>query len=137
MIKEIVRDPLMLSRVSEKAGKGDAQIITDLEDTLRANSDRCVGMAANMIGCTKTILSAVIDGDIITMVNPVITDHSKQKYTAEEGCLSLEGTRPAERWRSVKVEYLDRKFKKKSRVFTDFSAQIIQHEIDHFDGKII
>ena len=104
---------------------------------IQVNVDRCVGMAANMIGVRKTILVAQIGKEYLIMVNPKIVDHSKQSYDVEEGCLSLSGQRLARRYRIIVVEYLDRKFKKKMRTFKDFEAQIIQHEIDHFEGILI
>ena len=137
MVREIVRDVLVLGRKSEPATKEDTAVVRDLLDTLAANSDRCVGMAANMIGIHKTILAAAIGGKAVAMVNPKITDHSKETYETEEGCLSLDGVRPVKRWEIITVEYLDHRFKKKKQIFRGFEAQIIQHEIDHFDGKII
>ncbi len=137
MIKEIVTDPIFLSRKSEPASKEDIQTINDLLDTLKANSCRCVGMAANMIGVSKTILAAIIDNEYIVMINPKITDKSKRSFEAEESCLSLNGVRKAVRYFSITVEYLDCKFKRKKQTFTGFNAQIIQHEIDHFNGILI
>lgn len=137
MIREIVTDPIFLSQKSEPATKNDQQTIRDLLDTIQVNVDRCVGMAANMIGVRKTILVAQIGKEYLIMVNPKIVDHSKQSYDVEEGCLSLSGQRLAKRYRIIVVEYLDRKFKKKMRTFKDFEAQIIQHEIDHFEGILI
>lgn len=137
MIKEIVTDPIFLSQKSEPATKNDQQTIRDLLDTIEANAERCVGMAANMIGVRKTILVAQIGKEYLIMVNPKIVDHSKQSYNVEEGCLSLPGQRPAKRYNIVVVEYLDKKFKKKKQTFKDFEAQIIQHEMDHFEGLLI
>ena len=137
MVREIVRDVLVLGRKSEPATKDDMQVMRDLLDTLAANSDRCVGLAANMIGVYKTILAAAIGGKHIAMINPKITDHSKDEYETEEGCLSLDGVRPVKRYQFITVEYLDNRFKKKKQTFKGFEAQIIQHEMDHFEGKII
>lgn len=137
MVKEIVRDTFFLAQKSESAGKEDVQVIQDLLDTIKANSDRCVGMAANMIGVRKTILVALIGNRYLIMVNPKIISKSAQTYETEEGCLSLSGQRKAIRHKSVTVEFLDRNFKKKKQNFKDFEAQIIQHEIDHFSGIII
>lgn len=106
-------------------------------DTIEANAERCVGMAANMIGVRKTILVAQIGKEYLIMVNPKIVDHSKQYYDVEESCLSLTGRRPAKRYPIIAVEYLDKKFKKKRQTFRDFEAQIIQHEMDHFEGILI
>lgn len=137
MIKEIVTDPIFLAQKSEPATKDDTQTIRDLADTLAANSDRCVGMAANMIGVRKTILIAQIGKEHLIMINPKITARSKQTYEAEESCLSLDGSRKTIRHTIITVEYLDKRFKKKKQTFKDFEAQIIQHEIDHFSGIII
>ena len=137
MIKEIVTDPIFLSQKSEPATKDDQQTIRDLLDTISANAERCVGMAANMIGVRKTILVAQVGKEYLIMVNPKIIDHSKQSYNVEEGCLSLSGQRSAKRYNIVVVEYLDKKFKKKKQTFKDFEAQIIQHEMDHFEGILI
>ena len=137
MVRDIVRDPLVLGRKSEPAGREDMQTVRDLLDTLAANSDRCVGLAANMIGVHKTILAAAIGGKCVAMINPKITDRSKDTYDTEEGCLSLDGVRPVQRYKFITVEYLDHRFKKKKQTFRDFEAQIIQHEIDHFSGRII
>lgn len=137
MVKEIVRDTFFLSQKSEPADEDDAQVIQDLLDTIKANADRCVGMAANMIGVRKTILAALIGDRYLIMVNPKIIRTSSQSYEVEEGCLSLDGQRKTKRYRSVTVEFLDMNFKKKIQTFKDFEAQIIQHEIDHFSGTII
>ena len=137
MIREIVKDTFFLSQKSEPATRQDLPVIQDLLDTIRANADRCVGMAANMIGERKTILAAQIGKDYPVMINPKIVDHSKQCYETEESCLSLTGQRPVKRYSVIVVEYLDRKFKRKKQTFRDFEAQIIQHEMDHFEGILI
>lgn len=137
MIREIITDPIFLHQKSEPMTKDDRQVILDLQDTLKANADRCVGMAANMIGERKTALIAAIGGEHVIMINPKIVDKSKQSYEAEEGCLSLTGTRPVKRYNAITVEYLDKKFKRKKQTFKDFEAQIIQHEMDHFEGILI
>lgn len=137
MIREIVKDTFFLSQKSEPATRQDQPVIQDLLDTVRANADRCVGMAANMIGERKTILVAQAGKDYLVMVNPKIVDHSMQCYETEESCLSLTGQRPVKRYSVIVVEYLDRKFKRKKQTFRDFEAQIIQHEMDHFEGIII
>lgn len=137
MVKEIVRDVLVLGRKSEPATKDDITVVRDLLDTLAANSDRCVGLAANMIGVHKTILAAAIGGKHIAMINPKIADRSKETYDTEEGCLSLDGVRPVKRYQMITVEYLDNRFKKKKQTFRGFDAQIVQHEMDHFEGRII
>lgn len=137
MVKEIVRDTFFLAQKSEPADRDDVQVIQDLLDTIKANADRCVGMAANMIGVRKTILVALIGKHYLIMVNPKIVSQSSQIYETEEGCLSLNGQRKVKRYKSITVEFLDRNFKKKKQIFKDFDAQIIQHEIDHFSGIII
>ncbi len=137
MIREIVKDTFFLSQKSEPATRQDQPVIQDLLDTVRANADRCVGMAANMIGERKTILVVQAGKDYLVMVNPKIIDHSRQCYETEESCLSLTGQRPVKRYSVIVVEYLDRKFKRKKQTFRDFEAQIIQHEMDHFEGIII
>ena len=136
MVKQIVRDPLFLRHKSEPATKEDKQVITDLMDTLRVNQERCVGMAANMIGVRKQIIVVAVGPFIVPMVNPVIT-RKAGKYETEEGCLSLDGVRPCTRYKEIEVEYLDQDFKKKHGKFNDFTAQIIQHEIQHFSGELI
>ena len=137
MIREIVKDTFFLSQKSELATRQDLPVVQDLLDTICANADRCVGMAANMIGERKTILAAHIGKDYLVMINPKIVDHSKQCYETEESCLSLTGQRPVKRYSVIVVEYLDRKFKRKKQTFRDFEAQIIQHEMDHFEGILI
>ena len=136
MIKAVVKDILFLEQKSELATKDDVEVINDLIDTLRANLDHCVGMAANMIGVKKRILVFSVGEMIIPMVNPVILK-KEIPYEAEESCLSLEGFRKTTRYEKIEVEYLDRNFKKNKQVFTWFTAQIIQHEVDHFEGIII
>lgn len=136
MIKAVVKDILFLEQKSELATKDDVEVINDLIDTLRANLDHCVGMAANMIGVKKRILVFSVGEMIIPMVNPVILK-KEIPYEAEESCLSLEGFRKTTRYEKIEVEYLDINFKKHKQVFTGFTAQIIQHEVDHFEGIII
>ena len=137
MVREIVHDIIILQRPSVHCTKDDRQLFKDMEDTLAANSERCVGIAANMIGVHKTALAAYIGGEIVIMVNPVITDHSKQVYEVQEGCLSLTGERTAKRFEAITVEYCDKKFKRRKKTFSGFEAQIIQHEMDHFEGTLI
>ena len=137
MVKDIVKDEAVLSIKSEPAKKADIQVVRDLLDTVKANEERCVGMAANMIGVHKTILVALIGDEYIAMINTKIVDKSKETYDTEEGCLSLSGVRPVTRHRIITVEYMDKKFKRRRDIFRDFEAEIIQHEIDHFSGIII
>ncbi len=136
MVRTIVRDPLLLARVSEPATKADGQIADDLMDTLRFHLDRCVGMAANMIGENKRIIVFSNGFALNTMINPVITEKDGA-YETEEGCLSLIGVRKTKRYRRIRVEYLDRSFVKRKGTFEGYTAQIIQHEIDHCDGILI
>lgn len=136
MIKPIVRDVLFLEQKSEPATKEDTQVIIDLIDTLKANLEHCVGLAANMIGVKKRILVFTVGSMIIPMVNPVILK-KENPYQAEESCLSLIGSRETTRYETIEVEYLDQNFKKHKQVFKGFPAQIIQHEVDHFEGIII
>ncbi|WP_330615555.1 peptide deformylase [Romboutsia sp. 1001713B170131_170501_G6] len=136
MIRTVVKDISFLKQKSELATKEDVEVINDLIDTLRANLDHCVGMAANMIGVKKRILVFTVGNIIVPMVNPVIIKKEKP-YEAEESCLSLDGFRKTTRYETIEVEYLDVNFKKHKQIFTGFTAQIIQHEVDHFEGIII
>ena len=136
MNRQIVHDPLFLALKSEPATEADKQVIADLLDTLRANLDRCVGMAANMIGVRKRII-VFCNGPLqMIMINPQITAKSGE-YEAEEGCLSLAGTRKAKRWQKITVNYQDQAFRQRTGTFEGFTAQIIQHEMDHCDGILI
>ena len=136
MIKQIVKDVAFLSQKSSLASKKDLKVVTDLEDTLKANIEICVGLAANMIGSKKRILVFCMGPLIIPMINPVITK-KELPYETEESCLSLIGLRKTTRYEKIEVEYFDKNFKKHKTAFEDFTAQIIQHEVDHFDGIII
>ena len=136
MIKNIIRDPMFLMQKSEPASEADKQVITDLTDTLRANMDRCVGMAANMIGVRKQIIVVTAGPIIFPMVNPVIIKKTGM-YKTEESCLSLDGVRPCIRYKEIEVDYLDQNFKKQHGKYSGFTAQIIQHEIQHFSGELI
>lgn len=136
MIQEICRDETFLKRKSVPATPEDAQVIQDLRDTLRANRERCVGMAANMIGVNKRIIifsSGMLD---VVMVNPKITAKTGAFQTTES-CLSLKGERKCRRYEKITVAYLDSKFEPKTGTFSGFTAQIIQHECDHLEGIII
>ena len=136
MIRQIVHDPLFLAVKSDQATEADRPVITDLLDTLRANLDRCVGMAANMIGVRKRIIVFCSGPLQMIMINPQITAKSGE-YEAEEGCLSLAGTRKTKRYRKITVRYQDQLFRQRVGTFEGFTAQIIQHEIDHCDGVLI
>ena len=133
MIRQIVHDPLFLAVKSEPATEADGPVIADLLDTLRANLDRCVGMAANMIGIRKRIIVFCSGPMQMVMVNPQITAKSGE-YEAEEGCLSLAGVRKAKRYQRITVKYQDQAFRQRTGTFEGFTAQIIQHETDHCDG---
>lgn len=136
MVRKIVRDPMFLQQKSEPATESDQQIVQDLIDTLTANLDRCVGMAANMIGEKKQIIVVAVGPIIIPMINPVITKKSG-KYETEEGCLSLDGMRRCTRYKEIEVDFLDQNFQKQHGKYSDFIAQVIEHEIDHFNGILI
>ena len=136
MVREIVHDPLLLSRKSVPATAADVGIAEDLADTLRANLDRCVGMAANMIGEYKRIIAIAKGPMVISMLNPVILSKSRE-YETEEGCLSLEGTRKTKRWRSIRLSWQDANMKTYIALLDGFPAQIVQHEVDHCDGILI
>lgn len=136
MIRPIVTSPILLRLPSEEATPEDVALGQDLLDTLAAHAHECVGMAANMIGVRKRII-VVQDGDTPRlMFNPKILERV-QEYQTEEGCLSLTGTREATRFQRIKVCYLDSAFNAEAAVFTGYTAQIIQHEIDHCDGIVI
>jgi peptide deformylase len=136
MIRQIVHDPLFLAVKTDQATEADSPVVTDLLDTLRANLDRCVGMAANMIGVRKRIIVFCSGPLQMIMINPQITAKSGE-YEAEEGCLSLAGTRKTKRYRKITVRYQDQLFRQRVGTFEGFTAQIIQHEIDHCDGVLI
>lgn len=136
MIRTIMRDPMFLAQKSENAAEADAQVVTDLLDTLRANLDHCVGMAANMIGVRKNIIVVAAGPFQFAMINPVIT-RKLRPYQTEEGCLSLEGVRPCTRYEEIEVDYLDSNFRKQHGKYTGWTAQIIQHEVDHCNGIVI
>ena len=136
MVREIMHDPVFLAVPSERATREDRQIALDLLDTLRANLDGCVGMAANMIGERKRIIVVHTGISQMAMLNPKIVSKS-HAYEAEEGCLSLSGVRKTTRYDQIVVEYQDIMMKKQKRSFSGFTAQIIQHEIDHCDGILI
>ncbi len=136
MIKPICKDPLFLSRKSLPATKADLPVVDDLLDTLKANAEGCVGMAANMIGVSKRIIVFSLGPMNIPMINPVISKCANP-YETEEGCLSLTGVRKTTRYQSIEVEFLDRNFKLQKQAFTGWTAQIIQHEIDHCEGILI
>lgn len=136
MVKQIVRDVFFLGQKSEPATRADMQVGRDLQDTLKANRARCVGMAANMIGVKKNVIIVNIGVVDVVMFNPVIVSKSGL-YETEEGCLSLDGVRKTDRYKEIEVEYYDFNWKKQKLKLTDWPAQIAQHEIDHLSGRII
>ena len=136
MIQPIVHDPLFLAQKSARATPADADTARDLLETLTAHADGCVGMAANMIGVAKRIIAVEAEDGYLVLFNPVILKKT-DPYDAEEGCLSLIGTRPAKRWQTIKVQWQNEKFQTRIKTFTGWTAEIIQHEIDHCEGIVI
>ena len=136
MIRPVVRDVFFLRQKSEPATREDLGVGRDLRDTLRANRDRCVGMAANMIGVKKRVIIVNAGFADVVMVNPVLLAKDTP-YEAEEGCLSLDGTRKTTRWQNIEIEYTDASWKKRRQRFSGWIAQIIQHEMDHLEGILI
>lgn len=136
MIRDICRDETFLAQKAEPATAADLSVAQDLLDTLIAHKDGCVGMAANMIGVNKRIIAFENDGEYAVMLNPVIVRQSGV-YEAEEGCLSLDGVRKARRYKTIKVQWQNEKLQTRLKTFTGFTAEIIQHEIDHCEGIII
>ncbi len=136
MERPIMKDPIFLAQKSEPATPEDISVAEDLLETLVAHRHGCVGMAANMIGIAKRIIVFDNEGKCMTMFNPEITKCA-EPYEAEEGCLSLEGKRKTKRYRAIKVRYQNKRFQFRVQTFTGFTAQIIQHEIDHCNGILI
>ena len=136
MIKAIIKDPIFLSQKSAPATVQDLRVAQDLRDTFEAHRDGCVGMAANMIGVAKRIIIFDDNGSAPVMFNPEIVKCSGA-FDAEEGCLSLPGTRKAKRWRLIKVQYQNERFETRLKTYSGFTAQIIQHELDHCNGVLI
>lgn len=136
MVRDIMKDETFLSQKAELATTADLPVAEDLLETLEAHKDGCVGMAANMIGINKRIIAFDNEGTYMVMFNPGIIKKTGP-YQAKEGCLSLSGVRPAKRWRSIKVRYQNEKFQERFKTFTGWTAQIIQHEIDHCEGILI
>lgn len=136
MIKSIVKDILFLGQKSIPSTPEDKQVAQDLKDTLAAHQEECVGMAANMIGYKKCTIIVSMGFINMIMHNPVMISRSGE-YDTEEGCLSLTGTRPCKRYKEIEVRYQDENFVEKTQKFSGFTAQIIQHEMDHLEGIII
>ncbi len=137
MVREVIHDPILLARKSVPATREDLTVAQDLLDTLTANKDACVGMAANMIGVCKRIIVFDNEGVYMTMLNPEIIKQS-DPYETEEGCLSLlGGPRKTKRYQKIKVQYQTLNFQTRLKSFSGWTAQIIQHEIDHCNGILI
>ena len=136
MIRDIMKDETFLSQKAEPAAPADLSVAQDLLDTLDAHRDGCVGMAANMIGVNKRVIVFDNEGEYMVMFNPEVIKKSGP-YQAEEGCLSLSGVRKTKRWKSIKVQYQNEKFQTRFKTFTGWTAQIIQHEIDHCEGVLV
>ena len=136
MIRDICKDELFLARKAAPALPEDLPIAQDLLETLIAHKDSCVGMAANMIGVQKRIIAFENGGAYELMLNPTIVRQS-EPYETEEGCLSLTGTRKTKRWQTIKVQWQNEKFQPRIKTFSGWTAEIIQHELDHCDGIII
>lgn len=136
MIRDIMKDESFLAQKAEPATEADLPVAQDLFDTLTAHKLGCVGMAANMIGVNKRIIIFDDEGEYKIMFNPEIIKKSGP-YQTEEGCLSLTGKRETKRWKSIKVQYQNEKFQTRFKTYTGWTAQIIQHEVDHCDGIII
>lgn len=137
MVRELIHDLILLAQKSEPATRSDLDAVQDLLDTLEAHRESCVGMAANMIGVYKNIIAFDNEGSYMVMLNPVIVK-ARESYEAMEGCVSLLGEpRKANRYRKIKVQYQTRDFQTRIKTFTDWTAEIIQHEIDHCNGILI
>lgn len=136
MVRNIMKNPLFLMQPSTDAVASDRGVADDLRDTLVAYSDECVGMAANMIGMTKRIIVVNDNGKLLEMFNPEIIGKSGE-YQTEEGCLSLTGVRKVTRYKNITVKWQTREMKEQVGMFAGFTAQIIQHEVDHCNGVLI
>ena len=136
MVREICKDEAFLAQKAEPATADDLVVAQDLLDTLVAHKDGCVGMAANMIGVNKRVIAFDNEGEYMVMFNPVIVRQSGP-YEAEEGCLSLNGTRKTKRFQTIKVQWQNEKFQTRLKTFSGWTAEIIQHEIDHCEGILI
>lgn len=136
MIKDIVKDQFFLSQKSSEVSHEDLHIIEDLKDTLTFHREHCVGMAANMIGYQKRMMIVNDEGQFLILINPSLIQ-KQGSYQTQEGCLSLEGVRDTKRYQKIKVDYFDENMKHRIKTFTGYTAQIIQHELDHFEGILI
>lgn len=136
MVREIVRDQFFLAQRSTAVTEEDLPVAQDLLDTLMAHKEGCVGMAANMIGVSRRIIAFDDEGEYRVLFDPEIVKQSGP-YMTEEGCLSLDGTRPVKRFKTIKVRYKNEKLQERYKTFTGWTAQIVQHEIDHCNGIVI
>lgn len=136
MVRNLMHDPLFLKRPSAPASAEDSAVAADLRDTLLWHRASCVGMAANMIGVAKRIIVFDNEGKYMTMFNPEIV-RCAEPYEAEEGCLSLTGVRKTKRFQTIKVQWQNEQFQTRLKTFTGWTAEIIQHEIDHCEGILI
>ena len=136
-VREIIHDDLFLQRKSAQAAKEDAQIAADLLDTIKANRERCIGIAANMIGELKRIIVVRVGETYLTMYNPEIVKHSAREYKTQEGCLCRSIELPCTRYETIEVKYRDADFRKQKQKFSGIVAETIQHEIDHCNGILI
>lgn len=137
MQQPILHAPIFLSIPSRPATKEDLPLARDLADTLLAHADHCAGLAANMIGASVCILAVMDGAKVLVMMNPEIVKHAAKSYRTEEGCLSLAGVRTVERYASITVRYRDEHFRKQRGTFSSLTAEAIQHEMDHFAGRLV
>ncbi len=137
MIREIIKDENILKVVSVEATRKDSKVMKDLCDTLESLKDECIGLAANMIGESKRILCFYDGSHMISMYNPKVVGHSLEYFEVEEGCLSLEGERKVQRFKSITVKYFDKTWKERTAKYQGLSAEVIQHMLDHFEGILI
>lgn len=137
MIKEIIKDDFFLKQKSVEANLNDLYIIDDLLDTIKEHQDSCVGMAANMIGYLKRIIVVLDDKDYLILINPEIIKYTGKVYVGKEGCLCHQGMKQVKRFSKIKVLFFDKNMKTKIKTFDGYTAQIIQHEIDHLEGILI
>lgn len=137
MVRNIMKELLFLGQKAEPVAKDDISIAKDLLDTLRFHRKHCVGMAANMIGQRKAIIAIAAGGKLMAMLNPEVVKKSPRTYKTSEGCLSIPGEREVERHDWIEVKYRDLDWHKEKRKFTGFEAEIVQHELDHLEGKLV
>ncbi len=136
MVKEIVKDQEFLKKVSDDLTRKDMQVVRDLLDTIKSN-DECACLAANQIGYTKRAMAFIENGRTFVMINPKVVGHSTEAIECEEGCLSIEGVQKVTRYKTITVKYTDEKWKTKTTTYRGFTAECIQHMLDHFEGILI